>query len=121
MPKILVVDDDADVREMLSLRLGTLGCETVTAVSGVSAREEAKRAKPDLIFLDIELGAENGLEVLKSLKQETRDNIQQIPVVMLTGHASWEQICLEAGASGYLAKPFGAPALKAVLSRFFKI
>ena|SRR3990167_2383550 len=115
---ILVIDDEQDVWKTLSFRFEALGFEIVSAVDGKQGIEKAKTLKPSLILLDFGLPNQTGLEVLKLLKKPSPDNIHQIPVIMLTGHDEFEQECLEAGASGYLTKPFDLFQLKETLSKF---
>ncbi len=119
MPKkVLVIDDDKDVAETLALRLEFFGYEVISAPNGPEGYAKAKELKPDLIILDYTIGLESGLDVLKRLKRETPLGIHQIPVLMLTGHEEHERTCLEAGAAGYITKPFDPFQLKETLSKF---
>ena len=95
---VLVIDDDPDVCETLSLRLETFGYQMVSAANGTIGIAKAEEIKPDLIFLDYTMPGESGFEVLKKLKSETSEAVRKIPVVMLTGNEQYEKQCLEAGA-----------------------
>ena len=116
--KVLVIDDDPDVAETLGLRLESFGYEMISASNGAEGLERAKELKPDLIFLDFSVGSESGLDILKQLKRKTSSQIHDIPVLMLTGHEEKEQSCLDAGAAGYITKPFDPFQLKETLSKF---
>lgn len=116
--KVLVIDDDPDVAETLAIRLEFFGYEVVSASNGPEGYAKAKDLKPDLIILDYTIGLETGIEILKHLKRESPYGVHQIPVLMLTGHEQHERACLEAGASGYITKPFDPFQLKETLSKF---
>jgi len=104
--KILVVEDEKDVRELICYNLDKGGYETDTAFTGQMALEKAIDDKPDLILLDIMLPEIDGLEVCYNLKNN--GETKSIPVVMLTAKSSEEDINkgLEMGADGYITKPF---------------
>ena len=116
--KVLVIDDDPDVAETLGLRLESFGYEMISASNGSEGLERAKELKPDLILLDFSIGSETGIDILKQLKRKTPLKIHNIPVLMLTGHEDQEQPCLDAGAAGYITKPFDPFHLKETLSKF---
>lgn len=115
---VLVIDDDPDVWVTLAFRLKSFGYVMVSAKDGVQGYVKAKDLKPDLIILDLGLPGEDGLQILKRLKTETPDRVHDIPVLMLTGRPEQEKQCLEAGASGYITKPFDLFQLKETLSKF---
>jgi DNA-binding response OmpR family regulator len=103
--KILVIDDDPDVRLGLQLRLKANHYDVVFAVDGLASIVEARRHMPDLIILDLGLPAGDGLSVLERLK--TNQNLCLIPVIVLSGrdrHANRER-ALKAGARFFLQKP----------------
>ena len=103
--KILVVDDEQDILDLLQFNLKSEGYETLTAIDGEQALNQALSQKPDLIILDIMLPGKDGWEVLKELrrKEETR----HIPVIFLTAKDSEidEVVGLELGADDYIIKP----------------
>jgi len=80
--KILIVDDDPDIRQALKLRLRANHFETVHAVDGYSAIDQAYKEQPDLIILDLGLPAGDGYVVLDRLQRD--DRLSNIPVVVLT-------------------------------------
>ncbi|OGW84561.1 MAG: hypothetical protein A3C35_05110 [Omnitrophica bacterium RIFCSPHIGHO2_02_FULL_46_11] len=115
---VLVIDDDPDVWVTLALRLQSFGYVMISAKNGEQGLLKAKELKPDLILLDFNMPNETGLEVLKKIKAPSPDAIHEIPVVMLTGQEVHEKECMEAGAAGYITKPFDLFQLKETLSKF---
>lgn len=119
--KILVVDDEPDVVDMVSMALRNAGFSIVTAESGSQALELAKSEEPALIVLDLMMPSMNGLEVTKTLKNDTAT--QPIPIIMLTakGEEVDRIVGLELGADDYVTKPFSPRELslrvKSVLRR----
>ncbi len=119
--KILVVDDEADVLDLVCMNLRAAGYAVATAENGAGALQKARAEKPDLIILDLMLPEMNGLEVCKVLKKE--DATAAVPIIMLT--AKTEEVDrivgLELGADDYVAKPFSPRELvlrvKSVLRR----
>ena len=101
--KLLVVDDDRDLVELLDYALRREGYEVVRAYDGEAALETLNRERPDLVVLDINLGGSSGLEVLREVRRRWR-----LPVIMLTALDSEEDKVrgLESGADDYLTKPF---------------
>jgi DNA-binding response OmpR family regulator len=110
--KILAVDDDPDVLDLISLKLGAAGFTVVTSTSGVEALAMVRREMPDLIILDIMMPEVSGLDVCRQLKRNafTRD----IPVIMLTAKKSEIDriVGLELDADDYIPKPFDLRELK---------
>ncbi len=113
--KILVVDDDDALREMVGLVLNAAGYETVFAADGLSAVDVFKKEEPDLVLLDIMLPGQSGIEVCKQLRV-----ISGTPIVMLTAKGDTEDVVLglEAGADDYVVKPHnGAELLARIKAR----
>jgi DNA-binding response OmpR family regulator len=104
--KVLIVDDDADIRDLLIVDLEMSGYQVLTAENGVEAEELAKQELPDLIVLDVMMPGRTGYEVLTSLRADDRTN--EIPVVMLTALTNDEDVWAgwAAGADYYMTKPF---------------
>ena len=117
--KILAVDDEDSIRELLELQLKRNGYETLTAADGQAALEQA--AKADLVLLDVMLPGIDGFEVCRRLKADP--STQAIPVIMLTAKSEEidKVLGLELGADDYMVKPFSVRELlariKAVLRR----
>jgi DNA-binding response OmpR family regulator len=103
--KIMIVDDDPDLRQALRLRLRANHYETVNAVDGYSAIALAYKEHPDLIILDLGLPAGNGFVVLDRLQKD--DKLSEIPVIVLTARdpQSSERRALESGAAAFFQKP----------------
>jgi DNA-binding response OmpR family regulator len=103
--KILIVDDDADLRQALKLRLRANHYETVHAGDGYSAIALAHKEQPNLIILDLGLPAGDGFVVLDRLQKD--DKLSTIPVIVLTARdaQSSEQRALKAGATAFFQKP----------------
>ncbi|MCH3958408.1 MAG: response regulator transcription factor [Selenomonas sp.] len=117
--KILAVDDEDSIRELLELQLKRNGYETLTAADGQAALEQAAQA--DLVLLDVMLPGIDGFEVCRRLKADP--STQAIPVIMLTAKSEEidKVLGLELGADDYMVKPFSVRELlariKAVLRR----
>jgi len=103
--KIMIVDDDPDLRQALRLRLRANKYETVNAVDGYSAIALAYKEHPDLIILDLGLPAGDGFVVLDRLQKD--DKLSTIPVIVLTARdpQSSERRALHSGASAFFQKP----------------
>ena len=109
--RILVVDDEKDMLFMLQLRLGAAGYEVITAEDGLDGRAKVLKEKPDLVLLDVLLPGIDGLHLCREIKDN--EATLGIPVIILTASnvQGVEKKCLEAGANGYLKKPFDSLAL----------
>jgi two-component system response regulator MtrA len=101
--RILLVDDDRELIDLLAFALKRAGLDPIGAHDAVSALRLFRERRPDLVVLDINLGAASGLDVLKELRRQAA-----LPVIMLTALDSEEDKVrgLEAGADDYLTKPF---------------
>ena len=108
MAKLLVADDLVPIRQMVRITLSTQGWTILEAENGQQALEIARGERPDLVLLDVDMGAgPSGFDVCRELKAaaDTKD----IPIVMLTAHDSESDraVGFAAGAAQYLSKPFG--------------
>jgi len=119
-PTILVVDDEEDIRELISLNLKREGYEVRPVETGEEALAEARRGVASLIILDLMLPGIDGLEVCRKLKADPRT--QLIPVVMLTAKGEESDIVtgLELGADDYVTKPFSGKVLVARVRRILR-
>jgi sigma-B regulation protein RsbU (phosphoserine phosphatase) len=113
--RVLVVDDDPDIRRLLSLRLKARRYDVETAASGDEALTRLDELAPDLMMLDVSMPGASGLEVLARVRADGRD----IAVIMTTAFGS-ERMAIDAlrqGADDYLRKPFEAEEFRTVVSR----
>ncbi len=119
--KILAVDDEEDILELLTFNLTREGYQVAGAATGEAALKAVPREMPDLIILDLMLPGIDGLEVAGRLKNDP--NTKNIPIIMLTAKGEEADIVtgLELGADDYITKPFSprilAARVKAVLRR----
>ncbi|MCS7286819.1 MAG: response regulator [Anaerolineae bacterium] len=122
MAKILVIEDEKDILELVEISLQLGGFEVAKAIDGLEGLEKAISEKPDLILLDIKLPKLSGYDVCKKLKEIpiTKD----IPVVFLTARGQDHEIKagFESGGDDYIVKPFAPDELprrvREILSRF---
>ena len=105
-PKILVVDDEPDLLELLEVNLLAAGFIVLFARDGTEALRKAQEKEPDLILLDVVLPGMDGLEVCRRLRQDAETSC--IPILMLTARADEidRVLGLELGADDYVTKPF---------------
>ena len=117
---ILVVDDEEDIQELLTLNLVREGYDVVTADTGEQALELAKAKLPALTVLDLMLPGLGGLDVCKILKNNSKT--RHIPVIMLTAKSEESDIVagLELGADDYITKPFSSKVLVARVRRILR-
>src|SRR5512136_3020537 len=117
-PRILVVDDERAVLDLLVYNLRKAHYEVLTAEDGRQALDVARQAAPDLILLDLMLPEVDGLDVCRELRHTSK-----VPIIMITarGEEVDRVVGLELGADDYVCKPFGVRELlarvKAVLRR----
>jgi len=113
-PHILIVDDDARIRQMLSRYLTEEGFRISTADGGASMRDCLAREKVDLVLLDLILPGEDGLQLAREIRSQPK--AASIGIIMLTGRSDMVDMVvgLEVGADDYIAKPFH---LREVLAR----
>jgi two-component system, NtrC family, response regulator HydG len=111
--KILVVDDEAALREVLSLRIAAWGYDVVVASDVAEADDVISAAPPDLVLSDVVLPDSSGIELLRRLRRGD----ERLPVVMMTAHANVDAAvdAMKAGAADYLTKPLDYGALRALL------
>ena len=121
MPKrILAIDDEKDILELLKYNLEKEGYEILTAQTGERGFELARAKRPELILLDLMLPGVDGFEICKLLKNSP--DTRSIPIVMLTAKNSEidHVLGIELGAADYLAKPFSVKILLARIKNVFR-
>jgi two-component system, OmpR family, alkaline phosphatase synthesis response regulator PhoP len=119
--KILIVDDEQDILELIRHTLNKEGFEVHVAVNGQQAIEKAKKLLPDLILMDVMMPVMDGMEACRLIKDDS--SVKDIPIVFLTARSEEfaELAGFEAGADDYIAKPIRSRVLlsriKAILRR----
>lgn len=108
---ILLVEDDATIREMTQLSLERDGFVVDTAADGPAWLEAFRAGSPDLVLLDVMLPDADGFDIL--LKMRAHPVLKSVPVIMLTAKATRESVLrgLAGGADGYITKPFEVDSL----------
>jgi two-component system KDP operon response regulator KdpE len=108
--KILVVDDEPQVRRALRAILTGHGCNVIEARDGEEALEELKADRPDLVLLDVNMPGMDGFEACRRIRESS-----DVPIIMVTvrGNEKDKVLALDAGADDYLVKPFGTQELMA--------
>jgi CheY-like chemotaxis protein len=124
MAKILIAEDEPDIRELVAFTLRFAGHEVVAGSNGEEAVQIAAREMPDLILMDVRMPRMTGYDACRLMKANPK--LKDIPVVFLSakGQDAEIQTGLEAGAEEYLLKPFAPDQLtervKAILAKFGK-
>lgn len=117
--KILVVDDDSDIREVICMTMEIAGYDTVGIGNGSQVLEAATSNSPDLILLDVMLGDADGRDICIELK----NNIQtsKIPVIILSATHGWHtRFDKNCGADGYMEKPFDIDQLIRLVNKYLR-
>jgi DNA-binding response OmpR family regulator len=111
MPKILVAEDERDIRELIGFTLRYAGFEVELAINGAEAVEKAAAAQPDLIMLDVRMPKMTGYEACRQLKEDP--TTAEIPIVFLSAKGQEVEIeqGLASGALEYIVKPFAPDEL----------
>ena len=124
MAKILIAEDERDIRDLVAFTLRFAGYEVFAAANGEEAVEMAPKVSPDLILMDVRMPRMTGYEACKVMK--ANPDLKDIPVVFLTARGQETEIQqgLDAGAEEYLLKPFAPDQLtdrvKVILAKFGK-
>src|SRR5262245_30941857 len=107
MPRVLVVEDEAHIRDLIVLHLGLEGLESVAIADGREALTRASETPFDLVILDLMLPGMDGISICRAIRRGGRNH--DVPILMLTARReeSDKVLGLESGADDYLAKPFG--------------
>lgn len=125
MARILVAEDERDIRELIAFTLEFGGHKVITAANGQEAVELARLHRPDLIILDVRMPKMSGYEACRILKSQ--EETRTIPVVFLSAKGQEAEIRqgMEAGADAYIIKPFAPDELiqqiQVILSRYSKM
>ncbi|HET6153389.1 MAG TPA: response regulator [Marmoricola sp.] len=106
MARIVIADDDADIRELVVFKLRHAGHEVLPVADGTAAVEACLAKTPDLVILDVMMPGMSGLEAARVLRAD--ESMTGVPIIMLTARAQESDIeqGFEAGADDYVVKPF---------------
>ncbi len=124
MAKIVIAEDEPDIRELIAFTLRFAGHEVITGSNGEEGYQLAKTERPDLVMLDVRMPKLTGYEACKRIKSESE--LTNIPVIFLSAKGQDNEIeqGLAAGAEEYLLKPFAPDQLvdrvKTVLAKYQK-
>src|SRR5262245_26194236 len=112
---ILVADDDADIRDILSETLNSLGSRVITARTGQECLDKVDKEAPELLLIEIEMSVKNGLEGLKELRQKGRDTT----AIMITAYGTIERAvqAMKEGAFDFITKPFDLDHIALVVEK----
>jgi len=104
--RILVADDDVDIRELVEFKLSTLGHDVVAVGDGAAAIEACRAERPDLAVLDVMMPGVSGLEAIKAIR--ATPELADLPVILLTARAQESDVetGFDSGADDYVTKPF---------------
>jgi len=118
--KILIVEDEHDILQLVKLYLEKEGFRTLTATTGMEGLQQVKQKNPDLVVLDLMLPEIDGLEVCKRLR--SAPETAMLPIIMLTAKAEESDtvVGLELGADDYVTKPFSPKTLVARIKALFR-
>jgi CheY-like chemotaxis protein len=117
---ILVVDDFDDTRLMMRLWLQKRGYRVVEASDGLEALDVARRELPDLVIMDIEMPALDGLAATRKLRQE--EGLRDVPIVAVSAYGAehWRDRALAAGCNEYVSTPFEPAELSELIKSLLK-
>lgn len=109
MKKILVVDDDKDILNILNLVLQMNGFEVMVTAKGEEALSRSVNFSPELVLLDVFLSGSDGRDICNSLKRNPKT--KNIPVVMFSAHSSMQEVLKVCDADDFISKPFNITEL----------
>ena len=106
MARILVADDDVDIRELVEFKLSTMGHDIVAVGDGAAAVEACRAQKPDLAVLDVMMPGVSGLDAIREIRADPA--LADLPVILLTARAQESDVetGFDSGADDYITKPF---------------
>lgn len=118
MKKVLIVDDDPAILEAMQLAIEDEGYKVQTIADGNQAVIAAIKFKPSLILLDLLLSGKDGGEIIRMLK--AKKVTEHIPVILLSAHPTASLTAKQAGAAGFLAKPFDVDELLEMVGKHIR-
>ena len=121
MARIVVADDDVDIRELVEFKLSTMGHDIVAVGDGAAAIEACRAQRPDLCVLDVMMPGVSGLDAIRMIRADP--DLLDLPVILLTARAQESDVNtgFDSGADDYITKPFSprelASRVEALLAR----
>jgi two-component system response regulator MtrA len=121
MARIVVADDDVDIRELVEFKLSTMGHDIVAVGDGAAAIEACRAQLPDLCVLDVMMPGVSGLDAIRIIRSDP--DLLELPVILLTARAQESDVNMgfDSGADDYITKPFSprelAARVEALLAR----
>jgi DNA-binding response OmpR family regulator len=113
--RVLLVDDDPDIGEMIRIILEYDGYLVEVTERGETAESLMRKQQYDVLIMDMFLSGLNGAEICARLKEDK--TLSTIPILMISAHPNAKELCLNAGANDFIAKPFDMDELLAKVSR----
>lgn len=114
--KILIVDDDLAILEVIKIILEENNYEVAAISDAFLVQNAIEKLQPDIILLDIWMSGFDGRDIVKELK--TKENTKNIPILLVSANNDTEKIAKEAGADGFLAKPFDINDLLFIVKKY---
>lgn len=120
-PRVVIADDDPDIRRLVEMTVTNAGCDVTVAADGEEALERVREAMPDLVILDVLMPRMDGWEVARALKSDPQT--RSVPLMFLTSRGQEHDVLegFDSGAIDYMVKPFSPRELqvrvRAVLSK----
>jgi DNA-binding response OmpR family regulator len=118
MPKVLIIDDDPDVRTIMNVLMKKQGYDVVTAMNKEDALFKLENFQPSVILLDVLLSGTDGREFCREIKQN--ENMKNVPVIMVSAHPGAAENINSYGADDFIAKPIDTISLLEKVERLLK-
>ena len=121
MARIVVADDDVDIRELVEFKLSRLGHDVIAVGDGAAALDACRAQRPDLVVLDVMMPGVSGLDAVRAMRADP--DLLHLPVILLTARAQAAdlEVGYDSGADDYITKPFSprhlAERVEALLTR----
>jgi CheY-like chemotaxis protein len=115
--RVLVVDDNKVIRELVTRQLAKLGVQSETAVDGRDAIDKLGRGNFGLVLMDVQMPEMDGIMATQAIRKSEQGSGKHMLIIALTGHGSRIE-CIEAGMDDYIAKPMNISTLKATIQKW---
>lgn len=123
MKKILVIDDNSDIRDLIQFIFEKAGRQVIQGESGEKGLAQLKAFRPDVVLLDATMPGISGLDVLISIRHDEDSDLSRTPVMMLTANSAEDDIAqaYSLGANSYVVKPFKKEKIVAEVDRMLQL